>query len=403
MVYQESDNTCGNSCVRNILNLVFKKDKYNTYYIKENLDSFAKIENELSKNGLSYQGYKTNNISLLSKKKLPAIMQIYNGTKFHFVVLYSIGKKYAKIIDPQFGKLILPVEELKFIFTGRILLFEEKTGKIIDSNNIQFINISISLKYVILSLIQLLSTYFLFYNITTDLNINYILLFGSISFLSIILHNILNFSTRVKLNKILDIFSEDSCNKDDIISLSKVLDNEVVLISTSLNYLVAILLCIFLLCNSLYDSIIPLLSIVAFILKILLTPFINNIKREIFYFEDIAFSHLETDKTQFNSFMKKSKKRSFKFLLYSLLPYIFLFLLIVLYSSINHLVNPTFSISKFLFIIFISFFIYSLLDKFFQSLNKKDLSHKELNKMTLSIKSISLKKKTIIYYNNIDE
>ena len=89
--------------------------------------------------------------------------------------------------------------------------------------------------------------------------------------------------------------------------------------------------------------------------------------------------------------------------LFSLLPYLILFLLNLLYSYISFIINPSFNISKFIFTLFISFFIYSLLDKLIQSLNKKDISYKELNKMTLSIKSISLKKKTIIYYNNNEE
>ena len=399
MVYQEETNTCGNSCIRNVLNIITKSNRFSTYPIEHNLDSFTVIKKKLEENGLIYEGYKTNNLSSINSEKLPAIIQVYNGTKFHFVVLYSIKNKYAKIIDPQFGKIRIPIDKLKFISTGKILLLE-KNYRIKNKNyNIQFISCFKRLQYLILSIIQVFSTYKFIDGFSMNNNY-YFLYYGLISITTIIIHNILNYITRNKLNVIFDLFSKSSTNKNDLISLSKVLDNEVVIVSSTFSYLSSILICALLLSKSFIELLILVFPFIAYFLNIIITPIINNIKRENSYYEDIAFSHLKTDKNAFEKFINLAKKNSHIFLLLKLTPYFLLTIFNLIYLIANYYLNPNFSFSKFFFFIFISFFVYTLFDKLINTIKKKEISYSELNRMSLQIKSFYLKKKVIIYYNN---
>ena len=399
MVYQEETNTCGNSCIRNVLNIITKSNRFSTYPIEHNLDSFTVIKKKLEENGLIYEGYKTNNISSINSKKLPAIIQVYNGTKFHFVVLYSIKNKYAKIIDPQFGKIRIPIDKLKFISTGKILLLEKNCRIKSKNYNIQFISNFKRLQYLILSIIQVFST-FKFID-SLSINDNYFFLYyGLISITSIIFHNILNYNTRNKLNVIFDLYSKSSTNKNDLISLSKVLDNEVVIVSSTFSYLSSIFVCALLLSKSFIELLILVFPFIAYFFNIIITPIINNIKRENSYYEDIAFSHLKTDKNAFERFINLAKKNSHIFLLLKLTPYFLLTIFNLIYLIANYYLNPNFSFNKFFFFIFISFFVYTLFDKLINTIKKKEISYSELNRMSLQIKSFYLKKKIIIYYNN---
>ena len=402
MVYQEDNNSCGNACVRNILLLITKDKSYSNYYIDNKCDNFAKIKNELAKNNIFYEGYKIENLSTIKKENLPAIIQIYNGSKYHFIVLLSIKKNKAKIFDPQFGDIILKLDDLKFISTGRILLFNSSTKGYIKNKTLQFIPLVIRLQYYILSIFQIFSLLLFFNSIVCNEKFVFKFIYGLISGSVILVHNLLNISTKKYLNKILNLYSIDSDNKDDITSLSKVLNNELSIISTTISYIVTFLVCLFILSYNPYEEIVILFPILSFIIKTYLTPLINNNKRKNFYFEDIAFTHLKTDKKRYFSFLDKAQKSAYKIIILSIIPYIILFSLLGLYMLLNFLFNPSFNTNRIFFYFFISFFIYSCLNKIQSIINKKNDTYIELNKMKMSIKSFSLKNKIIYYNNSVD-
>lgn len=402
MVYQEDNNSCGNACVRNILLLITKDKSYSNYYIENKCDNFSKIKNELAKNNIFYEGYKIENLLTIKKENLPAIIQIYNGSKYHFIVLLSIKNNKAKIFDPQFGNIILKLDDLKFISTGRILLLISNKKRNSTKKTLQFITLSKRLQYYILSILQLFSLLLFFDCIINNYDTLFKIVYGLISGIFILIHNLLNINTKKYLNKILNLYSIDSDSKEDITSLSKVLNNELSIISTTISYTITLLICFYILSYNIVEEIIVLFPIISFISKSYLTPIINNFRRKNFYFEDIAFTHLKTDKNRYFSFLDKAKKSAYKIIILNIIPYIILFSLLGLYILFNFLFNPSFNTNRIFFYFFITFFIYSCLNKIQSIINKKNDTYIELNKMKLSIKSFSLKNKIIYYNNSVD-
>lgn len=401
MVLQEEKLTCGNACIRNIL-IILKKDKsYSTYFINSSCDSFSKIKNELNQNNIYYTGYKINDFKYIERKHLPAIMQIYNGTNYHFVILYSINNRYAKIIDPQYGKLIIKLNKLKEISTGNFLLLDSYKKDIAKKTSLQFINFKQRLLYYFLSIFQLISLTIFYNSIIFNYQLIYKIITGIVSIVFILLHNLLNIYIRKRLNKIIEIYSFDAVNKDDVISLSNATNNEISIISNTLSYLVAILFCIYILSNSIFELIIIIFPIISFLYNLKINPKINNLKRENSHYEDIAFSFFISDKDKYFYYLKIAKKSAYKTFLFKIIPYILLITFLSSYLFIDYLLLNNLITNKFIFYIFMSFTIYSCLNKVYLSIFKKVDTYTYLNKMKLSIKSFSFKNK-IIYYNNID-
>ena len=241
MVYQEDEFSCGNACVRNILIYLKKNKPYSNYYIKERCDSFKKIKDELLKNDIDYSGYKIEDILKINKEQLPAIAQIYNGTKFHFIIIFSINKNRAKIFDPQFGNIIIKTDDLRFISTGKFLLLDSYKKDTIKIKALQFINIKTRLLYYFMAILQVFSISLFYHSIIINSSLIHKIVYGTVSFLVIIFHNLINIFTKKSLNKILNLYSLDSNKKDDIVSLSKVLNNELAIQSNLVSYLIAIL------------------------------------------------------------------------------------------------------------------------------------------------------------------
>lgn len=121
-VEQESITECGLCCIAMILRF------YGSYYTLAELreyisigrdgTNFTQLKNLLETFNFNTKGLKCT-VDILYKVKLPAIIFWENR---HFVILESISKKKAVIIDPNFGRRTVQISEFMNNYSGYILL-----------------------------------------------------------------------------------------------------------------------------------------------------------------------------------------------------------------------------------------------------------------------------------------
>lgn len=116
---------CGMACLSMLL-------KYHNYNI-----TLLELRNKygVPKDGLSFQNmldicreynidacaYRVEKENVLKLQK-PCIIQWNNNT--HFVLIYKIGKKYVRIMDPAVGELKISIEEFLIRYNMNVFMLE---------------------------------------------------------------------------------------------------------------------------------------------------------------------------------------------------------------------------------------------------------------------------------------
>ena len=83
---------------------------------------------------------------MISKKRLPGIAQVNHGGKTHFVVVESITNRRVNVLDPQFGKLSLKIEE--FINYEEALKYHQQGLQIRLDNDLEQTDIAASYTWI---------------------------------------------------------------------------------------------------------------------------------------------------------------------------------------------------------------------------------------------------------------
>ena len=187
IVLQDGNKECGSACLLSIIRFYGGDISINKLVEMNNTTkegtNFLNIKNTALKLGLNAEGYKVDDINLLSEVNCPFIVQLIDNNYTHFVVVYKIKNNKLLIMDPGKGKKLLSKEEFINKWTGYIMTFEpykkllifkeEKclNQKIIEviSNNKKII-LNIFLLSIIFTIISCIVTYY--FQIVIDFTIN---------------------------------------------------------------------------------------------------------------------------------------------------------------------------------------------------------------------------------------
>lgn len=128
MVYQSYDSDCGKASVRNLLSEVYKDDSYEIVPLNNDCEDFLSIREELLRFDCKYTSYDVDRITQVTGSQLPGIANVSHAGKSHFVLLLKIGKKKVEVLDPQFGRYALSLNEFHDVFLHKMLL-KDTIGK----------------------------------------------------------------------------------------------------------------------------------------------------------------------------------------------------------------------------------------------------------------------------------
>ena len=128
MVYQTDCSGCGKAVVRDMAVLAYEDEAFQVLPLKEDCRDFHSIRTALMEIGIECLPYAIKSLDLVRKEQLPAIAQIRNDDRLHFVVVRRIGRRIL-VDDPEFGTYSLKKEEFLSDFTGMMLLFKTKGKK----------------------------------------------------------------------------------------------------------------------------------------------------------------------------------------------------------------------------------------------------------------------------------
>ncbi|ADX98367.1 cysteine peptidase family C39 domain-containing protein [Mycoplasma suis] len=144
--YQESDNDCGISVTRSLINHFFKKEitrteLFNQVNISPDGLSIFELEAINRKYGIHLETYETTIEELLKfNTKNFFILVTYRDGREHFVISKKVLKNFV-IYDSAIGKVKLNANQLNQIFAGKILLIEKvedwKEDKNLKANSLK--------------------------------------------------------------------------------------------------------------------------------------------------------------------------------------------------------------------------------------------------------------------------
>ncbi|AHC39802.1 ABC transporter ATP-binding protein [Mycoplasma ovis str. Michigan] len=128
--YQESENDCGISVTRSLINHFLKKEVsrteiFNQLNISERGISIFELETVNKKYGIHLEAYKLS-IKELQKNPLQGffVMLLYRNNSEHFVIARKLQNSCI-LYDSELGKLRVNYQKLASIFSGKILLVEK--------------------------------------------------------------------------------------------------------------------------------------------------------------------------------------------------------------------------------------------------------------------------------------
>ena len=227
IVLQEGNKDCGAASLLSIIRYyggdislerlitLTKTDKDGT--------NFYNISEAALSIGLNSEAYKVENDTKISEISTPFIAQINNKNYLHFVVVYKINETKVLLMDPSIGKREIDIFDFISIFTGNIMLFEKQKilpilkeekelNKIIittilkNKSTITFL-IILSAIFTILSVISSLYSQIVFDNIidTTKNNLIIITVLFSVLYIVKIVTGFIRNYLVIYLNQKLDI------------------------------------------------------------------------------------------------------------------------------------------------------------------------------------------------------
>lgn len=121
MDLQENEMSCGKACVREALRMFWPRFFKDLIPVLSDCRDFFALKCELEKNGVKAEAYGDVTKAKLSETKTPAVLQMEDGERFHFVLLKSVRKEKAVIYDPAHGEFKAGIDEAFEGFTGNVL------------------------------------------------------------------------------------------------------------------------------------------------------------------------------------------------------------------------------------------------------------------------------------------
>lgn len=315
MVYQSLNDDCGKACVRNVLCMLFKDDYYATQLLTSSCNDFYSIRSELERFDIKYVSYEVKDLSVISKKRLPGIAQVNHGGRTHFVVVESITNRRVNVLDPQFGKLSLKMEEFKEVFLGRIIL-KDGVGEKPDILKGRMLKISDNLAYLFCFISECLSFAGMVLFSGMEDAFSYSLFASLLLLVFILLQNYLNVTILHRLEKeFLIPYMKMSKDSSDFMILSKILHTETAKRSKVVSYGVVLFAITFLLIlNSYYLSFLTLISLIFTFLRSPLLDEKNKINRYCSLQEIIFVEKIKTEEEIALEAFKKAKMKSYRYL-----------------------------------------------------------------------------------------
>lgn len=228
---QDNENSCGAYCLKMLLSYYKRDDeirniKKSCHLSKEGITVYGLIK-VLKEYNIEAKAYSCEFKNLLNEVKLPAIIHLKVDELYHYVVLYRIKDKYFLVGDPAKGLVKMSYEMFSKQFTGVVITPLHIGRPINDSNTyllIDFIKDHLKIYYkdilkmvfktVIISILTLVFSYY--YQLLIDT-------FSTYSFIKILL-----ISLAFSIIYLIKLFL-DSSRRNDILILSKELNNEYVL------------------------------------------------------------------------------------------------------------------------------------------------------------------------------
>lgn len=208
--------TCGQQVVRKYLSIVNKCENYMCMHLDDDLDDFFKISKVLQENNMVVEAIEED-ITNISKKELPAIAQIKEDSKEHFILILKVTKNKITYYDPNYGIVLCKLNDFKEICLNKFLITKQKTKAKIKRNLPSFITKSELSIIITFFVAELLSSIGLFVYI--DLYKNQVILFVSLLILisTIIGHifYLLKVNKKIDKNIIFRYMNENKIQKSE--------------------------------------------------------------------------------------------------------------------------------------------------------------------------------------------
>ncbi len=238
MIYQNSFDDCGRAVTRNYLSYVRKNSYYENVFIKDKLQDFLSIKEELYQYNVLVEGRLEGDLKRIDKKNYPFILQVlYEDKRTHFLlVVKRIGNKF-KVIDSEFGTYYLNIDEIRMISTGRVLITKKIQKDMCVKNKICFFSKMEIFLYALLFVLQASTLSTLFYYISSDILFEIKIGMIVFSFLLLFFQVLLNKLSRKRMDKdILIPYLKDSKSFVDYASLSELLSMNINRMSSIVSY-----------------------------------------------------------------------------------------------------------------------------------------------------------------------
>ena len=129
-ILQTSNYDCGFVVLKVMLANLNRDKKYLLMpELKRKKYSFLDLKEIAKEHGLNLEGYKVDDIEILSSFNFPIICQIKKGKTDHFILLNKIKDNKFYIFDPNIGELMLSYDEFYEAFNNNIMTISEHTIK----------------------------------------------------------------------------------------------------------------------------------------------------------------------------------------------------------------------------------------------------------------------------------
>lgn len=403
MVYQSSLSDCGKACIRNILTIVFRSKDFSYQPLDSTCSNFEEIKEELLKNNLDYKSYEVFDVHLLKREMLPAIAQIKNGDKTHFIVIKKITKKKIYILDPQFGYLILKFKEFNEVFLNKVLVLNKIISKS-QPKRCELLKPSEKLSYYLCGLFECISLFFIFFSSGLSSPVVVMIIALTIFMVLLLIQNSINFAIKKRLeNEIMIPYVKEFKCKEDFAILMNVFKLQIEKYSKSVSYFVALfMILILMILNSYILSTVILISLT---INLLRSNFIyerNYVNRKSSLYENEMFK--DFPKKEFDiSYFNKAKSLTQKFLVRYLFSYLAEYLILLSVIIVELYFTEEFDINKIMYIFGLSITFSLTTNSLINNLKINENIIKDINSLSLPLNFFLLNNKfNLKYISNLN-
>lgn len=397
MNIQEEQDRCGNACVREVLSIKFRSKNFYLEEFQSPLSDFSQMRKELSDRGLAFTSYEVDSLENL-KKKLPAICQIVQGGKTHFIVLKKITRTNVLIGDPQFGDYVMKIAEFHEIFQKKALAFEGVLRKEKRREESLFNGLEKTIYLLIFIAMSACSVLFMMYLSRED-GFVYALFFALAMILITIVQFIVNFQVKARIEKqyLLPYMAEFKV-ETDFLKLMKMVQLKIRKMSSLVSFAtVTVAFASLLLFSSPYMSFIFVFTIMFALLKRPLFREQNRANRDASLNEQAYLQSLKKNETA--SFFKASKIASnyLKKKVFTQMIELFAYIILILAELY---ITQTFQFGYFFYYLCIALALSEIFSKLLSALGKDDEYCIELHTLSHSFREFLILQKRSIAYNN---